>query len=309
MKVGILGSIVWDRIDHPDGARIERWGGISYSLAAAAAVLPAGWTLRPVLKVGADVAGPARAFLGSLPGVESMAGVLEVPEQNNRVHLRYRDRQHREEILSGGVPGWAWEELEPRLEALDALYVNLISGFELEGEVAARLGEAFTRPLYADLHSLMLGVAADGTRVPRPLNDRDVWLAAFDVVQVNEQELALLAAPDDPVQVAEDAVRSRGSAILVTRGPEGSTWYADSDRTKPWEARGGRAAWGRVPVDSVRAQGDPTGCGDVWGATCFIRLLRGDRLSAAMDVANRAAARNVNHRGAEGLYDHLRTQT
>ena len=52
--------------------------------------------------------------------------------------------------------------------------------------------------------------------------------------------------------------------------------------------------------------GDPTGCGDVWGATYFSRLLAGDNLDAAILAAHRAAARNVAHRGATGLANHLR---
>jgi sugar/nucleoside kinase (ribokinase family) len=52
--------------------------------------------------------------------------------------------------------------------------------------------------------------------------------------------------------------------------------------------------------------GDPTGCGDVWGATYFSRLLAGDKFDAAIDRALDAAARNVDHRGATGLADYLR---
>ena len=59
-------------------------------------------------------------------------------------------------------------------------------------------------------------------------------------------------------------------------------------------------------IANVEGDGDPTGCGDVWGATYFSRLLAGDMLSDAIVAANRAAARNVEHRGASGLAQHLR---
>ena len=61
-----------------------------------------------------------------------------------------------------------------------------------------------------------------------------------------------------------------------------------------------------VPADHISDDGDPTGCGDVWGATYFSRLLAGDNLNAAILAAHRAAARNVAHRGASGLANHLR---
>jgi sugar/nucleoside kinase (ribokinase family) len=61
-----------------------------------------------------------------------------------------------------------------------------------------------------------------------------------------------------------------------------------------------------VPAEQARSEADPTGCGDVWGATYFSRLLAGDSLRDAMVAANRAGARNVEHRGATGLSRHLR---
>ena len=62
-----------------------------------------------------------------------------------------------------------------------------------------------------------------------------------------------------------------------------------------------------VPGVAARVDpGDPTGCGDVWGATHFSRLLAGATLSDAFAAANRAAARNVEHRGATGLGAFLR---
>ena len=319
MRVGILGSMVWDRIDHPDAATVERWGGISYSLAAASARLPAGWSLRPLVKVGQDLADEARTFLDSLPGLDDRSGIVVVPEKNNRVHLQYHGRHDRTETLSGGVPGWEWDELDPLLDGIDALYLNLISGFEIGLSTATRLRPALDAPLYVDLHSLLLGATDGGTRVPRPLANREEWLAAFDVVQVNEAELALVAAGDDPLEIAGATIRDHRGALLVTRGPHGATWYAAEDAPRPWIGPGGSAGSGTVPSNPVRSGtipadqpgdgGDPTGCGDVWGVTCFLALLQGRKLSEAVAVANGAAALNLLHRGAEGLHHLLREPT
>jgi sugar/nucleoside kinase (ribokinase family) len=62
---------------------------------------------------------------------------------------------------------------------------------------------------------------------------------------------------------------------------------------------------GRIGIVSAPDEGDPTGCGDVWGATCALHLFRGAEIEDAMRIANRAAARNVEHRGATGLHLHL----
>lgn len=312
-RVGVLGSMVWDRIDHPDGERVERWGGIAYSLAAAAAALPADWVIRPIIKLGCDLAADARAFLEAVPGLELPGGVVEVDSPSNRVHLRYRDRHERQEVLTGGVPAWRWQELAEQLAGLDALYVNLISGFELDLESAQRLRGSVDGPVYGDLHSLILDRDPDGVRVPRRLERPHAWLAAFDIVQANEAELRLVAGPRDPEEMARDAIRGGVGAVLVTRGPAGATWYAGSGRARPWERPAESSAvsvrTGRVPVAEPRSTGDPTGCGDVWGATCFMALLTGEELEGAMRAANRAASRNVSHRGADGLHTHLRTYT
>jgi sugar/nucleoside kinase (ribokinase family) len=51
---------------------------------------------------------------------------------------------------------------------------------------------------------------------------------------------------------------------------------------------------------------DPTGCGDVFGAAAFARLLAGDPLETALRHAAALAGRNAGFRGASGLARHLR---
>ncbi|MFO7894332.1 MAG: hypothetical protein R6U63_11400 [Longimicrobiales bacterium] len=223
MILGVLGTMVWDTIEHPDGAMVERWGGIAYSLAAGAAAAPDHWAIRPIIRVGSDLAEEAWAFLESVPHLDLPGGVVEVDEPNNRVHLRYRDRHHRDEQLTGGVSGWDWAELAPRLEGLDGLYVNMISGFELDADTVARVRDGFAGLRYVDLHSLVLDVDEDGLRVPRRPEQVEVWLGAFHVVQLNERELDIIAGHHEPAAVARAAVRSGARAVLVTSPARAST--------------------------------------------------------------------------------------
>jgi sugar/nucleoside kinase (ribokinase family) len=55
-------------------------------------------------------------------------------------------------------------------------------------------------------------------------------------------------------------------------------------------------------VDAI----DPTGCGDVFGAAAFARLLSGDKVEPALRHATILAGRNAAFRGARGLASHLR---
>ncbi|MDT8340230.1 MAG: carbohydrate kinase family protein [Longimicrobiales bacterium] len=309
---------MWDTIHRPaERTRpVQEWGGIAYALSALAAALPDGWEVVPLLKVGRDLSEEGMRYLRALPGVDAETGVRVVPAPNNRVDLRYLDGARRTERLSGGVPPWHWAELAPLARSCDALYVNFISGFEMDLDAARALRAGFPGPTYADLHSLFLGLDPGGVRVARELPAWGAWLRCFDAVQMNEAEFELLGrAWGDPWALAAHVVGPELKLIAVTLGERGSAYVAAPDfRPDPmaWPARrhslgeAGTAASRRLTVAGEAVTGDPTGCGDVWGATFFARLLAGDTLEAAMASANAAAARNVLHRGAHGLHHHLR---
>ncbi|MFL5485385.1 MAG: carbohydrate kinase family protein [Gemmatimonadaceae bacterium] len=313
-RVGVMGSFVWDVIHgrDPRDAPVEEWGGITYALSALDAALQADWEFVPVLKVGSDLADSARNFVGHLDRVAPGTAPIEVPHPNNRVALYYLSDERRCERLSGGVPKWHWLGLKPLLADLDALYINLISGFELDLETAQLIRQHFRGPIYCDLHSLLLAVQPDGMRTLQPLPNAAAWMRCFDFVQVNEDEMSMMAS--DPMALAAIALAEGVSSIAITLGSRGVVYFAapgfngisDLRRSSIGSAQGAiRTA--RVPAKQPRhGPGDPTGCGDVWGATYFSRLLAGDKLDAAIDRAMDAATRNVDHRGATGLADYLR---
>ena len=155
-----------------------------------------------------------------------------------------------------------------------------------------------------------------GERVPRTLEAWSTWLRCFDAVQMNENEFDLLGASGDPWQLAAGALGPELKLITVTLGSRGAA-YVVSDDFDPlpttWQKHlevtvAERALSGKVDLDSAPRVGDPTGCGDVWGATVFARLLAGDQLPEAMCTANHNAGLNVEHRGARGLYRYLTGQ-
>jgi hypothetical protein len=317
-RVGVIGTFVWDEIHGRDPAQapVAEWGGITYALAGMDAALSDEWEIVPLIKVGSDLASRARDYLATLRHLASDAAPIEVPYPNNRVTLRYVSAERRTEQLSGGVPGWHWLGLKPLLRDLDALYVNLISGFELDLETAQLLRQHFAGPIYCDLHSITLGVDAQGLRVPHAVPNAAAWMHCFDLVQVNEDEMQLLAG--DPLSLAAMALAGGAAVINVTLGPRGVAYFAAPGVERLSDIRrsalpAGSALGGAIRTALVPAAptergsgGDPTGCGDVWGATYFARLLAGDMLGDATTAAMRAAARNVDHRGATGLASYLR---
>ncbi len=312
-RLGVIGTFVWDIIHGRDArdAVIEEWGGITYSLGACDAALPEDWELVPLVKVGSDLAPQARQYLRTLRRLAADAAPIEVPQRNNRVELVYHSDERRSEVLSGGVPGWTWVGLQPLVRDIDALYINLISGFELDLVTAQLLRQHFKGPIYMDLHSLVLAVEPSGLRTLRPLADVAAWCACVDLLQVNEDELAMLAP--DPLALAATAMNAGVRNLIVTLGKRGVAYFAEAgferlaDISVP-PRHGAPLRTELVPASQARVSwpGDPTGCGDVWGATYFSRLVAGDIMSAALRTACDAAARNVEHRGATGLAHHLR---
>lgn len=317
-RLGVIGTFVWDEIHgrDPSQAPIEEWGGITYALAGLDAALSEDWEIVPLIKVGSDLAQRARDYLATLRRLAPDGAVIEVPYPNNRVTLRYQSTERRTERLTGGLPGWHWLGLKPLLANIDALYVNLISGWELSLETAQLIRQQFSGVVYCDMHSLLLAVDAEGYRVPHMIANVPAWMQCFDLLQVNEDELALLAP--DAMALAATAMACGVSVINVTLGSRGAVYFAAPNFERLSDIRratlpaagalSGPIRTSLVPAvaPSQSGTGDPTGCGDVWGATYFARLLAGDKLGDAIDAAMLAASRNLNHRGATSLASYLR---
>ncbi len=306
-KLGVIGSLVWDLIHGRDplAAPTEEWGGIAYALGGLDASLAPDWEIVPLIKVGRDLAPRAAELLGSLSRLTPGGRCVEVPAPNNRVVLHYQSAERRTERMSGGVPAWTWLELGPMVRDLDAIYLNFISGFELTLGTAQALRRGFGGPIYADLHSLFLGMQHDGLRVRQPLPDATEWLRCFDVVQLNEDELRQMSS--DPLALSAEALAAGVSLLVVTLGPKGAAYVA-APGFEGWRKDGedgGTVRSALIPAPSVAAV-DPTGCGDVFGAVAFARMLAGDPMEDALRQAVALAARNATLRGAGGLSRHLR---
>ena len=333
-KVGIIGSLVWDLIYgwDPLAPPVEEWGGIAYALAGLEASLQPDWQIVPLIKVGRDLSREAQQLLNGLSRLAPGGRCVEVTAPNNRVVLHYQSTDRRCERMAGGVPGWTWAELGPMVRDLDAIYLNFISGFELCLGTAQALRQGFQGPIYADFHSLFLGMQQDGMRVLQPLPDAADWFGCFDLVQLNEDEMRQLSS--DPLSLSAQALAAGVSLLTVTLGPRGVAYVAapgfdglagqrgsgTAGQQQHTGANFGRSQTGtlpRGPAAPLSARSaliaappvetlDPTGCGDVFGAAAFARLLAGDPVEAALRHATALAARNAGFRGARGLASHLR---
>jgi len=297
MRVGVLGTLVRDVIRHPGNeAPVRAWGGIAYALAGFDAALPKGWQVVPIVRLGEDMADGGRAYLRSFDRVSRTEFVRIVPEPNNRVELVYDSPSERTEFLRGGVSGWPADEICAILQHVDALYVNFVSGRELDLAGARRIQSEFAGPSYADLHSLFLDFGADGRRTPRRLESPAEWAVCFDTVQMNHNEFKMFAAGEsDPWGAVAGFARGRLRLVAVTEGASGATFLRVSSRAGRSETPV------RVPVADGSQEGDPTGCGDVWGAAFFSGVLAGRPLPKAAAAAHALAAAKVASSGVQAF--------
>ncbi|MGH7558423.1 MAG: PfkB family carbohydrate kinase [Gemmatimonadota bacterium] len=304
VRVGVTGTVVEDTIDTVDGLRIEDLGGISYALHGLSAFLAPDSTAHAVLGVGRDAFERVRDELGELPGID-LGGLEPVRHVNNKVHLEYHKDGTRDETLTGGVPPLSWEFLEPWLERLDVWLWNFISGMETELDTFTRLKREFDGAVYMDIHSLCLEHVPGRARRHRRPERWEEWVEGVRWLQMNETEAGLLQRDRPrtlpPGEEARLAARLHGlgvEGVLFTLGARGARWYG-ADGTRLTE-----------PVPEGEPAVDPTGCGDVFGATwIMLHAAHGrtpvEALTGAVEAASLAASRP----GTRGLADHLREGT
>ncbi len=198
-RVGVIGSIVWDVIygRDPRSFPIEEWGGISYALERT--------RRRAAGRLGdrsdhqgrrRSRAGARRSFSATLQRIATDAARDRgaVSQQSRRAALLRRRAAERGDAPAA-CPAWNWLGLKPVLETarLDALYINFLSGWELDLETTKLIRQHFRGPIYCDLHMLVWAVQPmDCARCVRSRTSRE-WCGCFDLLQVNEDEMAMLA--------------------------------------------------------------------------------------------------------------------
>ena len=102
---------------------------------------------------------------------------------------------------------------------------------------------------------------------------------------VNDYEWAVTL---ERTGLAEDELRERAGAIIVTRGAEGSTLFENGARTD-------------VPPVKAEQIVDPTGCGDAYRSGLLFGMERGLPLATAAQIGSLMGALAVEQRGTQSV--------
>jgi len=283
---GLIGTVTSDHIVRDEGGEFEDLGGILYQ---AAVLCGLGEPVRLFSNCGRDLEPLVRETVGDWPTLDP-SGLRFVPGPGNQVFLRYSEQlKEREEVLRFVVPALEPEDILSRLGGLDALLVVFNSGYELSLSGWREVIGRADRPIWLDVHSLVLEKRLGGHRNYAALPDWADWISGVTYVQANRQELAcLLGFPERwPVEAeirafAAEAFRMGVQGVFVTMGKDGVLVSTPGETTV-------------VRAPQAEAVVDTTGCGDVFSAKAFLEIRRGagvrDAAAAGVVLASRAVSR------------------
>lgn len=295
-RIALLGTINRDTIHTPDGVTTESYGGLLYSILALAEIASPDAAIYPVCNVGSDMEAIVRDKLASYPQVK-FDGITFVDGKNPHCFLEYDDEGNKQETLRNDVPQISFEQIQPFL-ACDAICFNFITGMELALETAEQVRQHAQGLLLMDVHSLTLGMDENRRRFWRVPPQWERWVGCVDVVQMNEQEGALLAgealdSKDATNQFAQRVLSLGPSTLMLTRNEDGSQTFCLNES-------GDLQVEAYAPVPAGEPQ-DETGCGDTFLMGFTWALLQSGDRATACQFANRVAGINVCLRGIEGI--------
>ena len=174
---------------------------------------------------------------------------------------------------------------------------------EVQAEAAKEVYGEGGFPVQLDLHSYLRGGDEGGRHFTRRPEGWGRWLDLCDSLQVNREELSTLVQREGSVDdMGEDLWEICGSrrvsCLLITEGERGSCgWHME---------KGGTTRRCYIPAEPGSDAVDPTGGGDVYGASFFLFRMRGESMEGSMKKASRLAGLQCERSGTRQLAAYLR---
>lgn len=161
-------------------------------------------------------------------------------------------------------------------ETFNGIFINMITGYDLQPEQFVELRKKYNGIIYLDVHTLSRGVGKDNHRFFRKIPDYEMYLQSVDIVQVNEHELKTITPFDEKEKILENVFELGVKFLLVTKGNEGAEIHSNEGKYYSVEA---------LKVNPV----NKIGCGDVFGSVFFYSYLSGLKIEESLQKANYAA--------------------
>jgi pfkB family carbohydrate kinase len=319
MKFGVIGEPCIDFI-HRGGRESKSLGGILYSVVSLAVIAPA-HEVYPIMNLGSDEFDNILSFLSQYPNIKTDY-VNKVEHKTRVVNLYYRGigagfdsletekpkTYDREESSTEPTLSVEYEMMEPALNKLDGILINMVSGVDITLDTLKKIRKNFSGYMHVDLHNIVMKTDADGNRTQSAVADWEQWCRLSDTLQMNESEMN--AMPGEKINEYEYAERvlcagnsNSGKALVVTRGKRGSSLFRKREKKVMGETYT-EIDKTDLPAAESHSFADSTGCGDVFAACFFYRNVSGtgNDYSASLKFANRIATLKSTLKGVEELY-------
>jgi sugar/nucleoside kinase (ribokinase family) len=297
VKIVVFGTINKDLILPFEGASIQSFGGIYYSITALSNLGQDQVEIIPVSFVGEDSFSNLLALIKSYNNI-NRKGLIEINQKNHEVILEYSSPEVRKEKALFKFPALEWKNIKGLLEA-DFYVVNMITGWDLSLKAFLKLSKKYYQKMYIDIHFLVMGTDKLGNRFPEAPEYIGHWLRGAKFVQMNEKEFNIINFAGLHESEFFEQYFNPDQILIITLANKGAQIIFRKDnmiRNK------------HFPPYKLEQFFDGTGCGDVFGASFVLKYLSSKNIYTAVDYANQAAAANCMLRGTNEmdlLYDRM----
>ncbi len=162
------------------------------------------------------------------------------------------------------------------LNLYGAIYINMVSGFEISLEDLENIRKNFNGIIYLDIHTLSRGVYKNNKRKFRAIPNGEKWITNADFVQVNELELKTISSDADENQIVRKFFNGGGKGFVITEGEKGVRAYYKQN---------GEILLERIPVKK-KSNSQCVGCGDFFGASLIAEIISGKDFIKALNFAS-----------------------
>lgn len=272
MKLLLIGSSVVDYIHEGENTTIKP-GGIFYSLTG----------FNSIVKNDANISVLTNINKKDFHLFEEIYSKFDLSysksiEELPTIHLLLHPDRERGECYQN-ISEPLDIDLNINFNQFDAIFVNMITGFDISVKTLEKLREKFNKFIYIDIHSLARGLAENNMRNFRKIPHVERWLKCVDIIQVNETEFFTLSNKSNEEEIIKELFSFGLKGIIITMADKGIKAFFNNN--------------GNIDKQEIKSlkieQKNSVGCGDVFGSAFFYHYCKTNIFFDSANKANKTA--------------------